>query len=138
MSAQSIRNSNENVTVLNIDVFKRQIAGMSLTELAAVYDALMASGNALGAISNQCRCGDTYNYNLAGSLLSDLESQAHECVSAVVDAMGPIRPESITEQVEKVRVVVGYNMLCGANAEEVLELAASLHDEQKTVVAEAA
>jgi len=106
---------------------------VNLAELAAVYDALMASGDALGAISNQSRCGNTYDYNKAGNLLSDLEGQAHECASDVVDAMEQIKPDGMTGEVEKLRVTVGYNLLCGASAEEVAEIVERLKLEYEQV-----
>lgn len=120
MPTQSIQNPN---TIVDVEAFTRKIAGMTITELHATYEGLVAAAEPISDVSYQSRCEDEDgNFNAAGQLLDRFAYQIHKCLEVLVEKIETLTPQTASEKNQKVHTVLHYGVLCFCDLDDIEEL----------------
>lgn len=102
------------------------MAGYPVNELACIYDALVAAGEAILAIRNQPRCR---NNDGAGDVLDELCEHLGNLADDAASEMKSRRPQNTWDRDARMRLLFENEVRIGGGTKSMLDLAKRLQAE---------
>lgn len=100
-----------------------RIDGLTVNELAAFYDAVVAAAEAYGTHILDRRIGDG---SIAEDAMLDFESHIGGLTDRISDAMRSRTPVGLVERRNRSEVLIRHELRCGSSMAAIAALAASL------------